>query len=88
MTGHASLVVLGASVSLDATVTSGTKSVTSTLSGSDYQKAEASLVNWFKVAVDISISTTSLHVELDYGQVTARAKYCQPTDATCIQAAL
>jgi type II secretory pathway pseudopilin PulG len=86
---HASLMVLGASVSLDATVTSGVKSVTSTLNGSEYERAEATLVNWFKVAVDLSISTgTNLHVELDYGQITARAKYCLPTDAQCIQSAL
>jgi type II secretory pathway pseudopilin PulG len=92
LTAHASLQLLGASVSLDATVTSGTPSVTSTLSGSDYQKAEASLVNWLKVVVDLSISTgTTLHVELDYGQITARSKYCNPTNtafASCVQAAL
>jgi type II secretory pathway pseudopilin PulG len=81
--------VLGATVTLSATVTSGTKSVTSTLDGTAYERADASLVNWFKVAVDLTISTgTSLHVELDYGQLSARAKYCQPTDAACIQATL
>lgn len=89
MTAAASVRVLGASVTLNATVTAGTKSVTSTLSGSDYQRAEARLTNWLKIEVDLSISTgTNLHVELDYGQLTARAKYCQPTDANCIQAAL
>lgn len=89
MTASASVRVLGASVTLTATVTSGTKSVTSTLDGTAYERAEASLVNWLKVTVDLTISTgTNLHVELDYGQLSARAKYCQPTDAACIQAAL
>ncbi|MDQ1374912.1 MAG: hypothetical protein QOJ09_2250 [Actinomycetota bacterium] len=89
LTASASLRVLGATVGLTATVTSGTKSVTSTLSGSDYQRSEATLVNWFKVVVDFSLTGgTNLHVELDYGQLTARAKYCLPTDAACIQAAL
>jgi hypothetical protein len=81
--------ILGATVSLSATVTSGTKSVTSTLSGTDYERADARLANWLKVVVDFSISTgTNLHVELDYGQIAARARYCLPTDAACIQAAL
>jgi type II secretory pathway pseudopilin PulG len=88
MTAAAFVKVLGATVSLSATVTSGTKSVTSTLSGSDYQRADARLANWLKVVVDVSILTSNLHIELDYGQLSARAKYCQPTDAACIQAAL
>jgi hypothetical protein len=88
MTAAAFVKVLGATVSLSATVTSGTKSVTSTLDGSDYERAEARLSNWFKVVVDVSILTSNLHIELDYGQLSARAKYCQPTDAACIQAAL
>jgi type II secretory pathway pseudopilin PulG len=89
MTAAAALRVAGASVSLSATVTSGTKAVTSTLSGSDYQRADTRLANWLKVVVDLSISTgTNLHVEVDYGQLAARAKYCLPTDAACIQAAL
>jgi type II secretory pathway pseudopilin PulG len=81
--------VLGATVTLSATVTSGTKSVTNTLNGTAYERADAALVNWFKVTVDLTISTgTSLHVELDYGQLSARTKYCLPTNATCIQASL
>ena len=88
LTAAAFVKVLGATVSLSATVTSGTKSVTNILSGSDYQRAEVRLANWLRVVVDISINTSNLHVELDYGQLSARAKYCQPTDAACIQAAL
>ena len=88
MTAGAFVKVLGATVSLSATVTSGTKAVTSTLSGSDYQRADTRLANWFKVVVDFTLGTSNLHVELDYGQLAARAKYCQPTDAACIQAAL
>ncbi|MEY2565589.1 MAG: hypothetical protein QOE35_118 [Actinomycetota bacterium] len=89
MTASAALKVLGGTVSLSATVTSGTKSVTNTMSGADYQRSEASLVNWLKVVVDFSITGgTNLHLELDYGQLTARARYCLPTDANCIQAAL
>ena len=89
MSASAFVRVLGASVSLSATVTSGTKAVTSTLDGTAYERAEATLVNWFKVTVDLSISTgTSVHVELDYGQLSSRVKYCQPTDAACIQATL
>lgn len=89
LTASAALKVLGATVGLTATVTSGTKSVTNVLSGSDYQRADASLVNWFKVVVDLTITGgTNLHVELDYGQLSTRAKYCLPTDAACIQAAL
>jgi type II secretory pathway pseudopilin PulG len=89
LTAAAAVRILGATVSLSATVTSGTKSVTSTLSGTDYERADARLANWLKVVVDFSISTgTNLHVELDYGQIAARARYCLPTDAACIQAAL
>ncbi len=84
MTAAAFVKVLGATVSLSATVTSGTKSVTSTVDGSAYERADASLVNWFKVVIDVSILTSNIHVELDYGQLSARAKYCEPTDAACI----
>jgi hypothetical protein len=88
MTAGAAVRVLGANVALSATVTSGTKSVTSALDGSAYERADASLVNWFRVVVDLTIGSTNLHVELDYGQLSARAKYCLPTDAACITAAL
>jgi type II secretory pathway pseudopilin PulG len=89
MTAAAAVRVAGATVSLTATVTSGTKSVTSVASGGDYERAEATMINWLKVAVDLSIGTsTNLHVELDYGQISARAKYCLPTNAACLKATL
>jgi type II secretory pathway pseudopilin PulG len=89
MTAAAAVRVLGANVSLSATVTSGTKAVTSTLDGADYERADTRLANWLRIVVDLNISTgTNLHVEVDYGQLATRARYCLPTDAACIQAAL
>ena len=88
-TSHADLSLNGKPVALDATVTSVGKDVRSTLTGNTYQRAEAALVNWFKVTVDMTIASDArLHVELDYGQVSARTKFCLPTDAACITAAL
>ena len=89
MSSRTNLTLNGSAVSLDATVTSVAKDVRSNLTGSTYQRAEATLVNWFKVSIDMTISDDArLHVELDYGQITARSKFCLPTDAACIQAAL
>jgi type II secretory pathway pseudopilin PulG len=86
----ASLLINDISASMTTTVTSGSKSVpTPTMSGSDIERAEASLQNWLRVTSTLTISGgTSLTMELTYGSIEARAKYCLPTDTSCIEAAL
>jgi hypothetical protein len=90
LTTSASLLINGVGTSMSATVTSGTKSVPSpTLSGSDIERAEASLQNWLRVTATLTISGgTNVTTELTYGSIEARAKYCLPTDTSCIEAAL
>ena len=86
LTGHADMALNGDATSLDVTVTSAAKTVSSTLDGATYEKAEATVNNWLRVVVDVTISNDArLRVELNYGQISARSKYCLPTDAACIQ---
>jgi hypothetical protein len=86
----ASLLLNGQGLSLTASVTSGTKSVPSpTISGADIERAEAALLNWLRVNVTLSIGgDTSLTLELNYGSLEARSKYCLPDDVACIKADL
>jgi type II secretory pathway pseudopilin PulG len=89
LTTSTSLTLNGVAATLNATATAGTNAVTSTASGADIERAEAALINWFRVTADLTIAGgTSVAVELDYGQISARSKYCLPTDASCIQTAL
>jgi hypothetical protein len=86
----ASLLVNGEGLTMTAAATSGTKSVPSpTMSGADIERAEATLLNWLRVTVTMSIGgDTSLTMELNYGSLEARSKYCLPTDVACIDAKL
>ena len=89
LTAHADMSLNGEATTLDATVTSSAKDVRSTVDGSTYERAEATLTNWFRVVVDVVIEDeVRLRVELNYGQITARSKFCQPTDAACINTVL
>ena len=89
MTGQAVLSLNGKTAALTTSVTSTAKDVRSTVDGSTYERAEATMVNWLRVVIDMTIvSNVRLHVELDYGQISARSKFCLPTDAACIRTVL